>query len=224
MMVRTWLDPWEKSLFPFWRYNQGRASCHMWPDVIRNISFAFVPEFVKWQQFGGGEIFFLDEGSRGPWPVRNQKAGQKQASSATSQLLPISGITSQSLLSLTPAPRRGNVCSTKRSLVPQRFGTLLWMITSLDFKKYVKNRLVDFYWHCTPESDGTPCRRAVSIPLHKPAVLCLGVYLRQLETNVSPHTCTWIAELAIIAISWKLSKYPPTSEWIDKMWYIHIME
>ena len=108
--------------------------------------------------------------------------------------------------------------------VSRRFRILLWMITLLGFKKYVKNRLVHFYSHCTPKSDGTPCIRAVSVPLHKPAVLCLGVYLRQLETNVSPHTCAWKTELAIIARSCKLSKCPSTSEWINKMWYIHIME
>jgi hypothetical protein len=34
----------------------------------------------------------------------------------------------------------------------------------------------------------------------------------------------FIAALLLIARSWEESRYPPTEEWIQKMWYIYTME
>ena len=55
-----------------------------------------------------------------------------------------------------------------------------------------------------------------------PVILLLGIYL---EKNIIPKdTCTpmFIAALFVLARTWKQSKYPPTYEWIKKMWYILI--
>ena len=38
------------------------------------------------------------------------------------------------------------------------------------------------------------------------------------------HTCMFIAALFAIPKTWKQPKYPPTDEWIKKMWHIYTME
>ena len=52
-------------------------------------------------------------------------------------------------------------------------------------------------------------------------------YLLKEVENLCPHkTCTqiFIAAVFIAAKKWKEPKFPLTEEWINKMWYTHIME
>jgi hypothetical protein len=58
-----------------------------------------------------------------------------------------------------------------------------------------------------------------------PAIPLLGIYLKYAPTY-NKDTCStmFIAALFIIAKSWKQPRYPSTVEWIQKMWYIYIME
>ena len=63
--------------------------------------------------------------------------------------------------------------------------------------------------------------------LYDPAIALLGTYPR--DTGVLMHrgTCTpmfMAAALSTIAKLWKEPKYPPTDEWIKKLWFIYTME
>ena len=61
---------------------------------------------------------------------------------------------------------------------------------------------------------------------YDPAIVLLGIYLR--DTGVLMHrgTCTpmFIAALSTIAKLWKEPKWPSTDEWIKKLWFIYTME
>ena len=148
-MVRTWLDPWEKSLFQFWRYNQGWASSHVtwrYPEYILCLCFRIRQATAVWWWWWWD--FFLDQGSHDPWPVRNQAAEQEVSSRLGLGREPsfICRFTvaphlwhNQPVPALSdPAPRCGNMCSIKRPLVPQKFRTLLWMITYWVLKSMLK--------------------------------------------------------------------------------------
>jgi hypothetical protein len=68
--------------------------------------------------------------------------------------------------------------------------------------------------------------RKLEIVLPKePAILLLGIYPEYAPTY-NKDTCSsmFIATLFIIARSWKEPRSPSTEEWIQKMWYIYIME
>ena len=59
---------------------------------------------------------------------------------------------------------------------------------------------------------------------HKTSVGLLGIHTE--ETRSERDTCTpmFIAELFIIARTWKQPRCPSADEWIRKLWYIHTME
>ena len=61
---------------------------------------------------------------------------------------------------------------------------------------------------------------------YDPAIALLGIYPR--DTGVLMHrgTCTpmFIAVLSTMAKLRKEPKYPPSSEWIKKMWFMYTME
>jgi hypothetical protein len=61
--------------------------------------------------------------------------------------------------------------------------------------------------------------------LENTAIPLLGVYPEDVPT-CNKDTCStmFIAALFIIARSWKDLRCPSTGEWIQKMWYIYIME
>jgi hypothetical protein len=58
-----------------------------------------------------------------------------------------------------------------------------------------------------------------------PAVPLLGIYPEDVPTG-KKDTCStmFIAALFILARSWKEPRCPSTEEWIQKMWYIYMME
>jgi hypothetical protein len=58
-----------------------------------------------------------------------------------------------------------------------------------------------------------------------PAIPLLGIYPEDVPTG-NKDTCStmFIAALFIIAKSWKEPRCPSTEEWVQKMWYIFIME
>ena len=59
---------------------------------------------------------------------------------------------------------------------------------------------------------------------YDPAVPLLGIHTE--ETRSERDTCTpiFIAELIIIARTWKKTRCPSADEWIRKLWYIYTME
>jgi hypothetical protein len=61
--------------------------------------------------------------------------------------------------------------------------------------------------------------------LEDPATPLLGIYPEDVPTG-NKDTCStmFIAALFIIARSWKEPRCPSTEEWMQKMWYIYIME
>ena len=58
------------------------------------------------------------------------------------------------------------------------------------------------------------------------AILLLGIYPKNLKTEMHKHTCTpmFIAALFTIAKTWNQPKCPSRDEWIKKMWNIHTAE
>ena len=59
---------------------------------------------------------------------------------------------------------------------------------------------------------------------YDPAIPLPGIHSE--KTMVRKDTCTpvFTAALFTIAKTWKQPKYPSTDEWIQKMWYIYMME
>jgi hypothetical protein len=58
-----------------------------------------------------------------------------------------------------------------------------------------------------------------------PAIPFLGIYPKDAPTcNKDTRSTMFIAVIFIIARNWKESRCPSTEEWIQKMWYIYIME
>jgi hypothetical protein len=57
------------------------------------------------------------------------------------------------------------------------------------------------------------------------AILLLGIYPEDVPTG-NKDTCStmFIADLFIIARSWKEPRCPSTEEWIQKMWYIYTIK
>jgi hypothetical protein len=58
-----------------------------------------------------------------------------------------------------------------------------------------------------------------------PAIPLLGIYPED-DPTCNKDTCStvFIAALFVIARSWKEPRCPSTEEWIQKMWYIYIIE
>ena len=58
--------------------------------------------------------------------------------------------------------------------------------------------------------------------------MCVYIYIYPTELKMYLHikTCaqTFMAALIKIVKKWKQCKYPTIDEWINKMWYIHILE
>jgi hypothetical protein len=64
----------------------------------------------------------------------------------------------------------------------------------------------------------------IVLPLD-PAIPLLGIYPEDVPTgNKDTYSTMFIAALFIIARSWKEPRWPSTEEWIQKMWYIYMME
>jgi hypothetical protein len=65
----------------------------------------------------------------------------------------------------------------------------------------------------------------INLP-YDPAILLLGIYLKECDTGYSRGTCTpmFIATLFIVAKLWKQPRCPTTDEWIKKVWYLYTME
>jgi hypothetical protein len=68
-------------------------------------------------------------------------------------------------------------------------------------------------------------RKLAIVLLEDPAISLLGIYLEDVPTGKKDICSTvFIADLFIIARSWKKPRCPLTEEWIQKMWYIYTME
>jgi hypothetical protein len=69
------------------------------------------------------------------------------------------------------------------------------------------------------------CRKLDIVLPEDPAIPLLGIYPEDVPT-CNKNTCSnmFIAALFIIARSWKEPRCPSTEKWIQKMWYIYIME
>ena len=62
--------------------------------------------------------------------------------------------------------------------------------------------------------------------LHDPAIQILSVFPEEIKTHVHTKTCTQMFTAVVYATAkkWKQPKYPATDVWINKMWYIHVLE
>jgi hypothetical protein len=56
-----------------------------------------------------------------------------------------------------------------------------------------------------------------------PAIPLLGIYPEDVPTG-NKNTCSTMFIAALIARSWTEPRCPSKEEWIQKMWYIYIME
>ena len=59
-----------------------------------------------------------------------------------------------------------------------------------------------------------------------PAILLLGLYPKNLEMPIQKDLCTPMFKAAQFTIAkyWKQPKCPSGNEWIEKLWYIYMME
>jgi hypothetical protein len=68
-------------------------------------------------------------------------------------------------------------------------------------------------------------RKLDIVLLEDPAIPLLGIYPEDDPTgNKEICSTMFITALFIIARSWKEPRCPSTEEWIQKMWYIYIIE
>jgi hypothetical protein len=67
-------------------------------------------------------------------------------------------------------------------------------------------------------------RKLDIVVLVDPAIPLLGIYQDVPTGNKDICSTMFIANLFIIARSWKEPRCPSTEEWIQKMWYIYTME
>jgi hypothetical protein len=72
---------------------------------------------------------------------------------------------------------------------------------------------------CTLEISLAVTQKIGHSTLEDPAILLLGIYPEEFPT-CNKNTCStmFLADLLIIARSWKESRCPSTEEWIQKMW------
>ena len=61
-------------------------------------------------------------------------------------------------------------------------------------------------------------------PPYDPAVPLLGIHSEKTKTEIDICIPLFIAELFMIARTWKQPRYPSTDEWIKKVWYLYTME
>ena len=60
---------------------------------------------------------------------------------------------------------------------------------------------------------------------YDPAILLIGIYLRDLKTGTQTDTCTRTSTtLVTTAKRWKQPKCPSVDERVNKMWSIHTLE
>ena len=61
---------------------------------------------------------------------------------------------------------------------------------------------------------------------YDPGIPLLGIYPREMKPNVHTETSMRMFKVALfkIAVNWKLLKCPSVGKWVNKLWYIHIME
>lgn len=54
----------------------------------------------------------------------------------------------------------------------------------------------------------------------------IGIYLNELKTYVHAKSCTWIliAPVFLITQTWRQPGCPLVDKWINKLWYIQIIE
>ena len=57
---------------------------------------------------------------------------------------------------------------------------------------------------------------------HYLAITRFGIYPKELKTYV--HTKKFITALFIIAKTWKQPRCPSVDEWVNKLWYVHIID
>ena len=61
-------------------------------------------------------------------------------------------------------------------------------------------------------------------PLYDPAIPVLGIYPEETKPEKDTRVPLFIAALFTIARTWTQPRCPLTDEWINKLWYIYIME
>lgn len=70
------------------------------------------------------------------------------------------------------------------------------------------------------DSLAVSCKTNILLP-YKPAIICFGIYPKELKTynHTKTYTGMFIAGLFKIAKTCKPLRCPTVGEWIDKMWY-----
>ena len=93
-------------------------------------------------------------------------------------------------------------------------------------------KIIECFDRCGLEAVTTTLENSLAVPqktehstTKHTAIPLLGIYLEDVPTR-NKDTCStmFIAALLKIARSWKEPRCPSTEEWIQKMWYIYIMD
>jgi hypothetical protein len=105
----------------------------------------------------------------------------------------------------------------------------------------IKNTTNKHWWGCREKEFLTECWCKLVHPLWKtiwllrklqidlpydPAITLLGIYSKECNSGYYKGICTpmFIAALFTIAKLWKQPRCPTSDKWIERMWYLHIME
>ena len=59
---------------------------------------------------------------------------------------------------------------------------------------------------------------------YDPAIPLLGIHSEETRIERDASTPVFAAALFTTVRTWKQPKYPPTDEWIEKLWYIQTMK
>ena len=96
-----------------------------------------------------------------------------------------------------------------------------WQPNSLPLSHQGSNKMIQSPWKPVWQS----LKKLNKELPHNLEILLLVIYPRETKTNVHTKTCALMFReaLFIIVKKWKKLKSPLTNEWINKMWYRHVI-
>ena len=93
-------------------------------------------------------------------------------------------------------------------------------------------KLIHCWWNCEyiqlfQKAIWNYAQRVIKLCIpFDPAVLLLGLYPKEILKKGKGPVCArmFVAALFVVARNWKLNGCPSVGEWLNKLWYMNIME